>query len=171
MRLRNVLVPEHGRVRLKSLGPEHVERPMADRLTSGVSASTANREREVLRNTLNLAIRWGLLSRNVAALAAPMKGQRRETQPLTVEETRRFLASVQGDRLEALYLVAAMLGMRQGEILGLCRQDLVLDPDPAGRGSGELRVRRQLQWVDGEPRLVAPKSGTGPSGPLPCLQR
>ena len=47
---------------------------------------------------------------------------------------RSFLEAVQGDRLEALYVLAISTGMRQGELLGLRWQDVDVE-------------RRRLQLV------------------------
>ena len=47
---------------------------------------------------------------------------------------RSFLEAVQGDRLEALYVLAISTGMRQGELLGLRGQDVDVE-------------RRRLQLV------------------------
>lgn len=74
-----------------------------------------------------------------------------EIQPLTPDEARRFLASIQGDRLEALYSVALTMGLRQGEALGLRWQDVDLE-------MGYLRVSKQLQRFNGKLQLVEPKT-------------
>lgn len=49
----------------------------------------------------------------------------------------QFLASVEGDRHEALYLTALATGLRQGELLGLRWQDVDLD-------DGTVTVRHTL---------------------------
>jgi integrase len=61
------------------------------------------------------------------------------------------LASISGDRLEALYSVALTMGLRQGEALGLRWQDIDLE-------MGYLRVCKQLQRVNGKLQLVDPKT-------------
>lgn len=58
---------------------------------------------------------------------------------------------IKGDRLEALYSVALTMGLRQGEALGLCWEDVDLD-------MGYVRIARQLQRIHGSPRLVEPKT-------------
>ncbi|MGO9207206.1 MAG: site-specific integrase, partial [Candidatus Limnocylindrales bacterium] len=64
-----------------------------------------------------------------------------------------FLRAIRADRLEALYLVALGVGLRQGEILGLSWSDLDLE-------AGTLTVRHALQRVGGHLILVEPKSAT-----------
>jgi len=63
--------------------------------------------------------------------------------PAFAEVTRRFswsgitaLAAASGNRLEALYVLAVTVGMRQGELLGLRWTDLDLD-----RGVLQVRAR------------------------------
>src|SRR5207248_2376455 len=108
--------------------------------------------RAVLRRALGQALRWGLVSRNVATLVDPPHVERPELHALDPDQAGRLLAAVRGDRLEALYAVALALGLRQGEALGLRWQDIDLD-------AGTLSVRVALQRVRGDrPRLVEPKT-------------
>ena len=65
---------------------------------------------------------------------------------LDPQEAQRFLVAARAIGLEALYAVAVALGLRQGEILGLRWADIDLEV-------GTLRVRKQLQRVDGKPIL------------------
>ena len=67
----------------------------------------------------------------------------KEVQPLTTEETRRFLLAIKGNRLEALFTVAVSLGLRQGETLGLRWADVDL-------AAGTLRIRYALQKLKEE---------------------
>ena len=145
------LVPVLGTIPLTKLQPHHVHHLVASRLDRGLSPRTADYCRVVLRAALNDAIKWGLLARNVAALTDPPRQERRRSPVWDVEEARRFLAAVRGDRLEALYAGALALGLRQGEALGLTWEHVDLE-------HGLLRVTHQLQWIDGKPQLVEPKS-------------
>ena len=103
---------------------------MNAKLGEGLSPKSVKYVRGVLRSALNDAVKWGLLSRNVASLVDPPRVERFEITPMTPAEARAFLASVKGDRLEALYSVALTLGLRQAEALGLRWEDV----DLAGRG-------------------------------------
>jgi integrase len=145
------LIPFLGAITLAKLQPHHVHQLVSSRLERGLSPRTADYCRVVLRAALNDALKWGLIARNVASLADPPRQERRRFQAWDVEEARRFLEAVRGDRLEALYAVALALGLRQGEALGLTWANVDLD-------RGVLRVTHQLQWLDGIPQLVEPKS-------------
>jgi integrase len=94
-----------------------------------------------------------MVTRNVARLAEPPRVPRREVRPLSPVEARRFLDAIRADRLEALYLVALGIGLRQGEILGLAWSDIDFE-------GATVTVRHALQRIDGRLELVEPKSAT-----------
>ena len=143
--------PELGRVKLNKLTPAQVQEMLNRKLASGLSPRRVDYIRAVLRHSLNQALRWGMVSRNVAALASSPRVPLREVQPLTPEQARTLLETVKGDRLEALYSVALALGMRQGEILGLCWSDVDFE-------ERVIEVRHSLQWGEDGFQLVEPKS-------------
>ena len=127
---------------------------MNEALSIGVAPRSLTQWRAVLRRALNVAMRWGWVSRNASSLAEPPRMQEDEVRPLTIADARALLSAVKGDRLEALFQVALALGLRQGETLGLTWKDIDLD-------TGTLSVRRTLQrvrseWMFGEPKT--PKS-------------
>ncbi|WP_158257299.1 hypothetical protein [Kineococcus xinjiangensis] len=68
-------------------------------------------------------MKWGPVSRNVALLVDPPSRQEYRVEPLTVEKARQVLAAARGERLEARWVAALTLGLRQGEALGLCWED------------------------------------------------
>jgi integrase len=107
-----------------------------------------------IRKALNDAVRWGLLVRNPALYAAPPKPRRRELRTWTAEELRQFLDGVKDDRLYAVWRLAALTGMRRGEVLGLRWADLDLD-------RGWLSVRHTLVVVDNHPQVSQPKTTRG----------
>ncbi|MCB9175986.1 MAG: site-specific integrase [Caldilineae bacterium] len=151
MHVRIHLSPALGKKRLAKLAPHHVQEMMNAKLAEGLSPQTVRHIRATLRRALGHALKWGLVSRNVATLVDPPKVPRRKVEPLTEEGAAAILDAVSGHRLEALYTVAMAIGLRQGEALGLRWQDVDLD-------GGKLRVVHALQRIDGELQLVEPKS-------------
>jgi|SRR5579872_1027435 len=150
--IRRHIKPVMGRVPLQKLTPLHVQRLLNRMVSGGASPKTASYALGTLRTALNEAMRWGLVSRNVAALVPRPRVDRFEIQPLSPAEARHFLEVAAGDRLGALYSVALTMGLRQGEALGLRWQDVDLD-------AGLLHVRFQLQRIDGQGlQLVPPKT-------------
>ena len=103
-----------------------------------------------LYKALKQAVKWSLLPRNVADSVDPPKAPKREIKPLNEEQVERLLRAAEGDKLEALYVLAITTGMRSGELLGLQWKDLNL---PAGI----VQVRRTV--FNG--RIEAPKTAKG----------
>ena len=145
------LEPGLGRVRLAKLTPLDVSTWLESRRAAGVGGRTIHYARAVLRAALNQALRWGLVSRNVASLTDPPRYRAREIAPLTPEQAKQFLAAVAGHRLEALFAVAVGVGLRLGEALGLPWDAVNLD-------AGKLSVRQTLERGGKHPRFGEPKS-------------
>jgi integrase len=73
----------------------------------------------VLHDALDDAVRLGLVYRNGADVVDAPRVRLFEILPLTAEQARALLAAAAGDRLEALYALALVTGMRRGELLAL----------------------------------------------------
>jgi integrase len=107
--------------------------------------------RAILRAALTDAVKWGLVSRNVADLVDPPRVRQEELRALSPTEAQSLLSAVEGDRLEALYSVALAMGLRQGEVLGLRWEDVDLD-------GASLSVRQSLQRIGSAFEFVEPKT-------------
>lgn len=149
--VRKHLVPTLGKIRLDRLTPQDVQQMINGRLADGFSPKTVTYMHQVLRTALELARRWEIIDRNVASLVDPPRRVRASIRPLDPAQARAFLQSVRGNRLEALFSVALALGLRQGEALGLQWEDVDV-------ARGVLRIRNQLQRIDGRLTLVEPKT-------------
>ncbi len=101
----------------------------------------------VLRNALQHAMREELVSRNVAKLVRVPSPRYKVGKGLSVDQVRKIIAAAEGHRLHALYVVAATLGLRRGELLGLRWSDLDLDNGTAAidqtvqRAGGKLHLQ------------------------------
>ena len=163
------LVPRLGSKRLAALTPADVRRLDRDLVASGLSSTTAAHVHATLRRALNVALADGIVPRNVAALVPLPKRDTEEQQWLTPEEVRQLVAAVAGKPYEARVLVA-LLGLRQGEALGLGWDDVDLD-------NGTLTVRRSLSRTPEGLRLVEPKTSKSkrtiglPAGVVEALRR
>lgn len=122
--IRTQIVPNIGSVRLRDLTVDHIERMLAKVAERGVKPSTANRSRRVMVTALKDAERRDLVARNVASLSKPLPERKSRRQLIPPEEVRRLLEATAGTRRYALYVIAATLGMRMGEILGLRWSDV-----------------------------------------------
>lgn len=151
MQVRVHIKPAVGRHALAKLTPRHVQEMLNDMTSGGLAPASVVYTRAVLRRALSQALKWGLVSLNAAALVDPPRSRRYEPQPLSPDQARTFLRAIQGDRLRALFYLALGLGLRQGELLGLCWPDVDLETET-------LRVRHALQRVGGQLQLVEPKT-------------
>jgi len=155
------VVPRLGSVPLRQLGPGHLNRVYAQLLTEGrrtkagggLSPRTVRYTHVVVHRALKDAVRWGKLVRNPAELADPPREVRVDRRVWGAEEVRAFLVEVEaaGDRLAALYHLAATTGMRRGELLGLAWSAVDLDV-------GSLHVVRTLVDVAYSPTFSEPKT-------------
>lgn len=147
-RIRTHITPELGRIPLAKLTAQDVQRFLNRKGQSGrlkpVSVGYLHR---ILRSALSQAVKWGLVSRNVATLVDPPRALHVERAVLDLDQARAFLTTVKGDRLEALYTVAFAIGLRRGEALGLQWGDVNL-------ASGTVTIRRELQRIEGALRLT-----------------
>jgi integrase len=148
-----------GNVRLDKLSPAHVQRLVTQTRNSTTargtppSASLLRHVYKLVRNALGDAFRMELVTRNVATQvkAPPLNNKR--CLGLDLAEAKRLFKVIQGERLEALYILALTTGLRRGELLALRWDDIDL-------GSRQLHVRRAMQRVDGKLRIAEPKTSS-----------
>jgi integrase len=153
--VRRHLVPVIGQRPLARLSTRDVRRVLGRVRAGGGSARQVQWVHAVLRTALTSATREEITTRNVAMLVHTPTVVSHVGRALSVAETRLILHAAAGDRLEAVFVLAVHLGLRQAELLGLQWADLDLDPDLA---AGRLEVLHSLQRVDGRLTLVRPKT-------------
>lgn len=130
------LLGEHRR--LVDLRPHHVEAMCAALATEGKAPGTVRAIHGVTRAALALAVRDGLLVRNVAEAVPRVRSDHTEAAHTTPDEFRALLAATDADpALHLPVLLMGVLGLRKGEALGLAWADVDLD-------AGLLHVRHSL---------------------------
>jgi len=92
-------------------------------------------------------VRWSLIPRNPTDAVKAPRPAHEEMRPLSLEEARRLLDAAQGDKLEALYVLAVTTGMRRGALLGLKWSDLDLK-------RATISIRRTLTRTDNGKRVA-----------------
>ncbi|MDP2999603.1 MAG: site-specific integrase [Bryobacterales bacterium] len=145
------LAPGLGAIQLAKLDPQQVQHFLNALSGAGLSPATVKHCRDCLRAALNVALQWNLLVRNPAAVVKLPRRIRPKPQVYDRTQAQVFLRTIEGHRLQSLFLVALCLGMREGEVLGLGLEDLDLD-------NKRLEIRQALQRVDGELKLVPTKT-------------
>jgi integrase len=117
----------------------------ATKLGSRLSPRTVQYIHVVFHRALKQALRWRLVTRNVAEAVDPPRVPKKVVTPLSLKQARVFLEAASGNRLEALYALAVYTGMRQGELFHLTWDDVDLDAGVLRvRGSKTARSRRTV---------------------------
>src|SRR5579884_1921675 len=137
----NHIKPSLGKLKLRELTPERVQKFIAELSAAGLSPRSVAHCRAVLRIALGQAEREGAIGRNVAKLVTLPRQTQKKVKALGPDEARALLDAFQGDEFEHLVTLALATGMRQGELLGLSWGDIDLD-------AGTVRVRKQLQRIE-----------------------
>jgi integrase len=105
----------------------------------------------VLTRALDDAVRLGMISRSPASQVERPKATPVEMKVWTIDQARAFLAHVEGERPEALWLLLLTRGMRRGQALGLRWADIELE-------AGRLAVRSTLVGVGYRVEWSEPKT-------------
>ena len=121
-------------------------------MKEGLSKRTVKYIHTILHQTLDQALKWGLVSRNVSDAADAPVPDKKPVKPLTQDQVNRFLEAAKDDRLYAYYVVCLGCGLRRGEALALTWDAVDLD-------SGTLYVKQTLQSIIGKGLVISePKS-------------
>lgn len=132
------LLPTFGNLLATDITLERVKEFRATALQSGQHPGTVNKNVGTLRRILNAAVEVGYLSRN------PLRGMQRvpEGRPkidfLTSAELVTLFKHAE-EPSRTIFMTAALAGLREGEILGLRREDLDWQDDA-------ICVRQNLVW-------------------------
>jgi integrase len=123
---------------------------------AGLATGTIRIVHAVLASALEDAVELGFLAVNVCHRAGRPRADEQEMQCLSSEQAAAFLEAAKTDRLCALHVLAITTGCRQGELLGLKRDDIDLT-------AGTLSVRRTLVYSKVSKLFVEnpPKSKAG----------
>ncbi|MEZ6035671.1 MAG: site-specific integrase [Planctomycetaceae bacterium] len=153
MATRLYVTPFIGHLKLAKLDGEQLVNWQATLKRKKFTANMRMRSIRVLRNALNKAVKLRLIPYNpIAALDKP-KVIRKEVIPLEPGQCHALFAACEKHRLGDVMILAAMTGLRKGELFALHWDDVNLD-------AGELVVRRQLQELRGL-KLKQPKTTAG----------
>lgn len=134
-----------GDIPLELIDEKELERMQGKLADDGLSARSINHVRAVLRNALNVAKRWKLITENPAANIPEWRVDEDEGHVLNATQVAIFLNAVKGHRLAALYHLALVLGLRRGELLALRWIDIEDD----GEGGGVLHVEQTVKEGEG----------------------
>jgi len=154
------VVPALGRIGLRRLRHHHIE-SLYDRLLTpnaerpAMSPKTVYEIHLVIRGALDVAVRRGLVTRNVALIARSprLKAiQKTEAQSWTAEQLQQFLRAAVGHRMFPLLWLAAMTGMRRNEVLGLKWGDIDFKKQTISLNRGLVAIGYEVHQTRGKTR-------------------
>lgn len=148
--------PRLGSVKLAKLRASHFDGLYRDLLRGfegqrALSSTTVMRVHTACRAALNLAVRWDWLEKNPVLRAQAPGEEPVEPAPPSPAVLAALLAAAEPD-FRCFLRLAAVTGMRRGELCALRRSDLDLD-------AGILRKRRALGVGSGTPYEKPTKTG------------
>lgn len=119
-------------MRVDAITPLTIDNVLERTRRTGVGYSTVNQTRTVIRQSLALAVRDRTIAANPADSTSSQKRRlKKERRAFTIPEIRAFLEATMplGEAGAAIWWWRFFTGMRQGELLGACVEDLHLDAD------------------------------------------
>lgn len=171
------IIPKLGSIKLQELKPLHLQafyKELLERGRSdgkgGLSATSVQYIHRNLHEALEHAVRLQLVYRNVTDLVNLPRIKKYTSEVYDAEELQHLLKVAQGTDMEIPIVLAAALGLRRGEILGLQWQDVDL-------ASGRLSVRNnRVQTTQGNITKDPKSAGSVrtidlPEGVVPIFKR
>ena len=137
-RVEHWIIPRIGAHRLDRLRPEHLDALYLELGAAGLSTKSVLMAHQLISRAYRMAMRRGVVGRNVASLVDPPRHRETEMEPLTITDAQRILATSASSPNGARWSVALALGLRQCEALGLRWQHVDFE-------RGELRVYQLKQ--------------------------
>lgn len=149
MNLRVRILPRLGNVEVSKLHPLALQELYTKLLAQGLSPRSVLYVHRTLHRMLEMAVKWGLVGRNVADAVEPPKQERREVQVLDEEQAAMLLDGITDLRLLVPVALALGCGMRRSEICGLRWQDVDLE-------AGRLHITQTVQRLPRQGLVTLP---------------
>ena len=142
--IEHTIRPALGSIKVQRLGAKDLDDLYRAMKEKGSSPKTVRNHHALLAAALHQAVRWGWVRRNVAEMAKPPRVTQRVVRPPSVDAVRQLVVAAEerDPRLAPLVMMAALTGMRRGELCALRWSDLDLD-------EGQIEVARSVVLVPG----------------------
>lgn len=118
-KMRNWVFPEYGHLRLDRLAPDHLDAIYLAMDRARKAPSHQLKVHRILSRALDIAVRRGLVARNVCKLVDAPSVDEARVEALAERYALRILDVARGRRNAVRWSVAFALGLRQGEAIGL----------------------------------------------------
>ena len=146
---RDYIIPKIGKLRLRDLRLDIIDKLYLDLQQDGVSVRNIHYAQSLLHRSLGDAVNRGLVGFNASHGVKLPKLRKKEMDILNETEVIHFLIAAEDSRHLALFHLAIKSGLRLGELLGLKWTDLDWN-------KGTLRIQRQVQRVTGQGMVFNP---------------
>lgn len=93
----------------------------------GLSPTTLRHHRNVINQTLNLALKNGVIVQNPCQFVTLPQNTRYNYDFFNLEEINEFLSAIKSERLYPLYVITATYGLRKSEVLGIMWDSIDLE--------------------------------------------
>ncbi|MGA2528904.1 MAG: tyrosine-type recombinase/integrase [Acidimicrobiales bacterium] len=142
--IEHTIRPALGSIKVQRLGAKDLDDLYRAMKEKGSSPKTVRNHHALVAAALHQAVRWGWVRRNVAEMAKPPRVTQRVVRPPSVDAVRQLVVAAEerDPRLAPLVMMAALTGMRRGELCALRWSDLDLD-------EGQIEVARSVVLVPG----------------------
>lgn len=160
--VKNQIKPTIGAIILTKLKPAPIAAAYAaalaggrlDKKEGGLSPRTVGHMHRVLKEALGQAVRWELIHRNPCDAVDPPKVEWKPMTTYDLPQTAEMLEVLRDHPIYIPALLAALCGLRRGEICALRWKSVDLD-------SGQLSVVESLEQTKDGLRFKSPKTGKG----------
>ena len=154
--------PALGALVLTKLRPFQISSAYAAALTKGrrdgkeggLSPRTVGHMHRVLKQALSQAVKWELLNRNPADAVDPPKVEWKPVSTYDLPQTAEIIETVRGKPIFIPVLLAALCGLRRGEICALRWRNVDFD-------AAQISIVESLEQTKAGLRFKSPKSGKG----------
>jgi integrase len=154
--------PALGAVVLTKLRPVQISGAYAKALANGrrdgkeggLSPRTVGHMHRVLKQALSQAVKWEMLIRNPADAVDPPKVEWKPVSTYDLSQTAEIIETLRGKPIFMPVLLAALCGLRRGEICALRWRQIDFD-------AAQLSVVESLEQTKAGLRFKSPKSGKG----------
>jgi integrase len=126
--IKRTIRPRLEKVPLTALTAKHLDDLYGAMKASGKSTKTIRNHHAIISAALHQAVRWGWVKTNVAQMAKPPRVPRTQVSAPSVEVVRQVIEEAENrdPRLAPFFMLAALTGMRRGELCALRWTDLDL---------------------------------------------
>lgn len=136
------VIPEIGGLPLKEVTTRVIQGLYSGMTERGLSPNTVRLVHAPLRQALQTAVSWELITENPAVGTVRPKLRRQERQTLSVDQVNSFLETYAEDGLYALWCLFLLAGLRPGEALALKWSDLQGNRLTVQRALTEVETRK-----------------------------